>query len=90
MTLRQRLLREAAGFADDKEISLARLATIVVNNGRFFRQLEAGGDCTTAVYERFARVFVSPKAWAEARAADRIRRLTASRQRQEATTRNLP
>lgn len=81
MTLRQRLLREAVSFADAKEISLARLATIVVNNGKFFRQLEAGGDCTTAVYERFARVFASPQAWAEARAIDRIRRLTASRQR---------
>lgn len=57
MTLREKLISDAEAFCETRKISLARLATIVVNDGKFFTRLAAGGDCTTSVYERFQAHF---------------------------------
>jgi len=57
MMLREKLIRDAACYCEAKGISLARLATLVVNDGKFFSRLDRGGDCTTAVYERFQAYF---------------------------------
>ena len=74
MTLCDQLIRDANAFADANGISKARLATIVVNNGKFFKNLADGGDCTTGVFERFQTVFNDADAWEAAKAADRERR----------------
>ena len=74
MTLRDKLIRDARAFADANGISKARLATIVVNNGKFFKNLGEGSDCTTGVFERFQTVFNDSAAWEAAKAADRERR----------------
>ncbi len=74
MTLRDNLISGAEKFCNKHGISKARLATIVTNNGKFFKLLEGGGDCTTGVYERFQTVFEDPGAWAAAQEADRERR----------------
>lgn len=74
MTLREKLIEQADAFCEQHGISKARLATIVANNGKFFRSLEDGGDCTTGMYERFQSVFSDPKSWEDARQADRNRR----------------
>lgn len=74
MTLRDKLIRDADAFADANGISKARLATIVVNNGKFFKSLADGGDCTTGVFERFQTVFNDADVWEAAKAADRERR----------------
>lgn len=74
MTLREKLIKDASTFCAEKGISLARLATIVVNNGKFFKALQADGDCTTQVYERFQVIFDDEQAWTEAKAEDSRRR----------------
>jgi len=57
MTLKEKLLQDAQAYCDEKPISLARLATIVVNDGKFFDRIKGGGDCTTKIYERFQTYF---------------------------------
>ena len=74
MTLRDKLIRDAYAFACANGISMARLATIVTNNGKLFQRMEAGGDCTTGMFERFQTVFNDADAWEAAKAADRERR----------------
>lgn len=59
MTLRERLLKEAEAFCAAKGMSKARLSTIVVNDGKFFDRIEAGGDCTTGTLERFQAHFAN-------------------------------
>ncbi|KQO52683.1 hypothetical protein [Sphingomonas sp. Leaf257] len=46
------LVRSAEIWARENERSLARLATIVVNDGKLFDRIAAGGSCTVATYER--------------------------------------
>lgn len=74
MTLRDQLIADATQFCAQVGISKARLSTIVLNNGKFFKQLEAGRDCTTGIFERFQAIFSSPEAWEAAKAADSRRR----------------
>lgn len=57
MTLKEELLREAETFCAATGMSKARLATIVVNDGKFFDRIEAGGDCTTGTLEKFQAHF---------------------------------
>lgn len=57
MDLRSNLLAEANRYCADNNISLSRLATIVAKDGKFFCRIEAGGDCTTGMYERFMNHF---------------------------------
>ena len=73
-TLRQQLIISAELFCTEQGISKARLSSIVCDRGSFFKKIEAGGDCTTAMFERFQKVFSCPQAWQAARAAERLRR----------------
>lgn len=74
MALRDELIGAADAFCAAHNISKARLATIVANDGKFFRQLEQGRDCTLRVFERFQQVFEDPATWEAAKEADRQRR----------------
>jgi hypothetical protein len=74
MSLKEQLIKSADRFCKEHGISRARLATIVVNDGKFFRLLEEGRDCTINSYERFIDVFKNQKAWEAAKSADRERR----------------
>jgi hypothetical protein len=79
MTLRDQLIADAGRFCAIHGISKSRLSTIALNNGKFFKQLEAGSDCTTGVFERFQTIFADPNAWEAAKAMDRSRRGTSAR-----------
>ena len=57
MDLRSNLLAEADRYCEAAKISKARLATIVAKDGKFFTRLDAGGDCTLSMYERFMKFF---------------------------------
>ncbi|NFV80024.1 hypothetical protein [Magnetospirillum aberrantis] len=57
MDLRSHLLAEADRYCAATGMSKARLATIVAKDGKFFARIEAGGDCTTGMYERFMTHF---------------------------------
>jgi hypothetical protein len=59
MTLRDQLLHDATRFCEEKGMSKARLATIVVNDGKFFDRVEAGGGFTTRTYEKFQAHFAA-------------------------------
>lgn len=61
MTLREKLLKDASAFCAEREISLARLGKLVVNDGKFFARISDGGDCTTGVYERFQKFFANSR-----------------------------
>ncbi|MDG4721182.1 hypothetical protein [Thalassospira aquimaris] len=52
---------------------MARLGRIVMNHGGFFKRLEGGGDCKTAVYERFQSIFKDGAEWESAKAEARER-----------------
>ena len=57
LSLRDRLIRDASAFCEREGIALSTLALRVVNDGRFFRRMEEGGDCATGTLERFYRHF---------------------------------
>jgi hypothetical protein len=59
MDIRTNLLAEAERYCAGRRISKARLATIVVNDGKFFDRIEKGGDFTVRTYERFVDFFAS-------------------------------
>lgn len=61
MTLKAQLLKDAEDFCRQRGISRARLATIVVNDGKFFDRIERGGAFTTRTYERFQEYFASAR-----------------------------
>lgn len=69
MTLREKLLAEAAAFCAEVGMSEARLATIVVNNGKLFQNMRKGGDCTTRTLEKFERYFAETRAARQRRAS---------------------
>lgn len=52
MTLKSRLLAVSAAFAQERGLSLSRVSTIVLNDGKALLRLEAGGDITTGTFER--------------------------------------
>lgn len=57
MDLTFNLVAEATRYCKTRGISLARLSTIVINDGKFFQRLEAGGSFTVRTYERFMTYF---------------------------------
>jgi hypothetical protein len=59
MDLDTQLLADATDYAAARGISLARLATIVVNNGHLFARLSQGGGCTLRTYQRFQAYFAA-------------------------------
>lgn len=63
MTLIERLLALAEMWARENDRSLSRLATIVVNDGKLFDRIAAGGSCTVATYERLIGHLSEPSNW---------------------------
>ena len=62
MTLKDQLLNDADSFCERRGMSRARLATIVVNDGKFFDRIERGGGFTVATYEKFMAFFAKEEA----------------------------
>lgn len=63
MMLIDRLISAAQLWATENGRSLPRLATIVVNDGKLFERLSAGGSCTVATYERLMAYLRDPQNW---------------------------
>lgn len=57
MTVKERLIQEAEAYCRRAGITRARLATVVMNDNKFFSRLEKGGGFTVTTYERFMRFF---------------------------------
>lgn len=57
MTLKTTLIDAAERHCRFAGISKARLASIVVNDGKFFDRIERGGSFTARTYERFMTHF---------------------------------
>ena len=53
MNLKAELLRRVEAHCARVGTSKARLATVVVNDGKFFDRIEDGGTCTLTTYENF-------------------------------------
>lgn len=69
MDLTSNLVVEATRYCEVRGISLARLSTIVINDGKFFRRIGGGGDFTVRTYERFMTYFEEHPAEAPSRPA---------------------
>lgn len=52
MDIKATLLRTASAFCAASGMSKARLATLMANDGKFLRRVEAGGGFTVATFER--------------------------------------
>lgn len=65
MNLKQDLIDAAEAHCLAKQISKARLATIVINDGKFFNRIEDGGTFTVATYEKFMAYFAGSAVAAE-------------------------
>lgn len=63
MKLIDRLLQLASIWSATADRSPARLATVVVNDGKFFDRLAAGGSCDVRTFERFATHLSNPASW---------------------------
>ncbi len=59
MGLRQQLLDQVDAYCARTRMSPARLATIVVNDGKFFVRLAKGGGFTVRTYEKFQAYFAA-------------------------------
>ena len=59
MDLRTDLLTATERHCAATGMSKARLSTIVINDGKFFKRIEDGGDFTVRTYERFMAYFAS-------------------------------
>lgn len=57
MSLKDQLLDDASRFCEERGISEARLATLVVNDGKFFVRVRSGGGFTADTFEKFQRYF---------------------------------
>lgn len=66
MDLTAQLLTAAERFCRETNISMARLATIVVNDGKFFERVGAGGGLTVKTYEKFMAHFAAHNSGAAA------------------------
>ncbi len=67
MTLEDRLVAAAELWAEARDRSLARLSTMVVNDGNFFVRLaRPSATTTTATLEKFARFLIEPENWPDA------------------------
>ena len=74
MTLKTSLLDAAERHCRFAGISKARLASIVVNDGKFFDRVERGGSFTAETYERFMAYFARSDARRAAALEPRPRR----------------
>lgn len=67
MDYRTRLLMLARAYCAAQKISMARVATVVHDQGAFFKRLESGAGCTVDTYEKFLQWFSdnwpNAKAW---------------------------
>jgi hypothetical protein len=59
MSLKTELVAAATAYCVLRNVALASLASAVAKDGKFFIRLERGGDCTTAMYERFFAYFAA-------------------------------
>jgi len=59
LDLKADLIARATAYCAGRDMSMARLATIVANDGKFFTRLAAGGGMTTRMYERFIAYFAA-------------------------------
>ena len=57
MGLKAQLLAVAGEYRKRTGLSYARIATVVINDGKFFDRLQNGGSCTIATWERFMDFF---------------------------------
>lgn len=57
MDLRLTLLTVARTYSEASGRSLARVATLIHNQGALFKKLEAGGSCTIATFDKAMRWF---------------------------------
>jgi hypothetical protein len=57
MDLKADLVAKADTYCDTANISRARLATLVANDGKFFDRITEGGGLTVRMYERFLQYF---------------------------------
>jgi hypothetical protein len=64
MDAKPTLIATADAWCAATGMSKARLATLVVNDGKFFARLDAGGSCTLRTFERAMRWFSTH--WPEA------------------------
>lgn len=61
------LMRLASIWAETNDRSLARLATLVANDGSLFTRLDAGGRLTTETFEKFLLFFRDGANWPDER-----------------------
>ena len=57
MRLVEQITHLAERYADATNLSLARISTIVFNDGKILQRLSSGGDLTTGRYERAVNWF---------------------------------
>lgn len=57
MNMKHTLIREADAYCQRAGITRARLATLVMNDNKFFARLDKGGGFTVGTYERFMQFF---------------------------------
>lgn len=66
MDLTGELLSASAAYCARTGMSRARLATIVINDGKFFDRIERGGGLTVKTFEKFMAYFAEHPAEASA------------------------
>ncbi len=66
MDLKTELLAQAQSHCETHKISLARLSTIVVNDGKFFDRLAKGGGFTVSTFQKFQKYFAASAVSGEA------------------------
>lgn len=59
MDYRSQLLAVAKAYASARDLSLARVSTLVRNDGKFFKRLEEGAGCTMETFQRTLEWFSS-------------------------------
>lgn len=75
MTLIEELVAAARIWAAESNRSLARLATVVVNDGKLFERITAGGTCTVTTYERLLAHLRDTSNWPSAIPCEALRLL---------------
>jgi hypothetical protein len=58
MDLTKHLLDTASAYAKERGISMARLSTLVMNDGKFFDRVGSGKTLTVRTYEKVTAWFV--------------------------------
>ena len=79
LNLRETLLAVADAYAGQRQLrggaSLARISTIVLNQGGFFQRLRVGKTCTLDSFEALLRWFAVAENWPNCTIPDDIARL---------------